>query len=180
MKDNFVVTENYLLVVDNSEIKEGDYFYRDSGVVSILTKELLEYYKSIKDNDTHTRYKIISHTPLNGAPYLNGVDRLPPNWRDNGEKHEYTEEDLIEILKLYSNHIQINFSPSATIQEPEEFIQSLQHPKYPIAFECEMFYRVKSGTIQEHKEGKVGYEYYERKTITNSDGRKEWVGKYIW
>ena len=62
----------------------------------------------------------------------------------------------------------------------DEIIKSLQQPKYPIAFECEMFYRVKSGTIQEHKEGKAGYEYYERKTITNSDGRKEWVGKYIW
>ena len=89
MKDNFVVTENYLLVVDESEIKEGAYFYRDSGVVSILTKELLEYYKSIKDNDTHTRYKIISHAPLNGAPYLAGVDVLPPTWGDGGEKlHE--------------------------------------------------------------------------------------------
>ena len=202
MKHNLIKTDNYLLVVDNSEIKEGDYFYRDSGVVSILTKELLEYYKSIKDNDTHTRYKIISHAPLNGAPYLDGVDRLPPNWRDNGEdvdklareeilynddkrewwkqgynksreKYKFTEEDA-RLLIMCSFLKGVDRGHYSTEIE-DRIIQSLQHhPKLPIAFECE------TERVFKHNEH-MEREYYDvPKTIINAGGRKEWVGKYIY
>jgi hypothetical protein len=71
-----------------------------------------------------------------------------------------------------------------TYQECEEFVseqlESPQQPKMPVGFECDMIYRVKSGTIQEHKEGKAGYEYYEPKTTTNSQGLTQWVGRYIY
>ncbi len=222
MKDNFVVTENYLLVVDDSEIKEGDYFYRDSGVVSILTKELLEYYKSIKDNDTHTRYKIISHTPLNGAPYFDGMDVLPPlplnqtkyikeyqqypdgthvciaysngDWfcdcglegNVEAEKNAdlildklnnlYTEEHLRKTIDMAREQHLVKYTDNDYEFEhtEDEIIKSLQQPKYPIAFECVDEY-VHDDTVPYPKT--LGTQ---PKTITNSDGRKEWVGKYIW
>jgi hypothetical protein len=51
-----------IYITNSEEIKEGDYVYRDSGIVFKITKELLEYYESIKDKDTHKRYKIILTT----------------------------------------------------------------------------------------------------------------------
>jgi hypothetical protein len=83
MKYKVIPTEKYILVVDDSEIKEGDFIYdldikriviADDLKVATSKASLCWYYK-----------KIISHTPLNGAPYIDGLDVLPPNWRDNGE-----------------------------------------------------------------------------------------------
>jgi hypothetical protein len=55
-------TNQNLYITSDEEIKEGDWGYRDSGIVFKMTKELLEYYISIKDTDTHKRYKIIITT----------------------------------------------------------------------------------------------------------------------
>ena len=210
MKHNLIKTDNYLLVVDDSEIKEGDYFYRDSGVVSILTKELLEYYKSIKDNDTHTRYKIISHAPLNGAPYLDGVDRLPPidngddveilipfpngnEYRDGKEigvwmkgwvegheegynkareKYKFTEKDARQLI-MYSFLKGVDRGHYSKEIE-DRIIQTIQQHKLPIAFECIDEY-VHDDTVPYPKT--LGTQ---SKTVVNSEGRTEWVGKYIY
>lgn len=59
---NSVVDSINIYITSDEEIKEGDWFYRDSGTVSILTKELLEYYESIKDKNIHKIYKIILTT----------------------------------------------------------------------------------------------------------------------
>jgi hypothetical protein len=52
----------HIYITSDEEIKEGDWVYRDSGIVFKMTQELLEYYESIKDKDTHKRYKIILTT----------------------------------------------------------------------------------------------------------------------
>ena len=229
MKHNLIKTDNYLLVVDDSEIKEGDYFYRDSGVVSILTKELLEYYKSIKDNDTHTRYKIISHAPLNGAPYLDGVDRLPPlplnqtkyikeyqqypdgthvciaysngDWfcdcglegNVEAEKNAdlildklnnlYMEEDLVKAI-AFGFGVCKKENRAPFVLEQIKFIQSLQQPKYPIAFECEMRTSWSKEVLLQMEaigDNPNNYPFVQcPKTIIDSEGRTEWVGKYIY
>jgi len=69
MTHKLIKTQNYLLVVDDSEIKEGDTIYEDmSGIFSPYEKgDVVENPK-----------KIIAHLPLNGAPILEGVDLLPP------------------------------------------------------------------------------------------------------
>jgi len=58
-----------------------------------------------------------------------------------------------------------------------EYIQSLQQPKHPIAFECVCI------TMNKGYTEKSDYPYQEveiPKTITNSQGQTEWVGKYIY
>jgi hypothetical protein len=51
-----------IYITSDEEIKEGDWVYRDSGVVFKMTEELLNYYESIKSKDIHKRYKIILTT----------------------------------------------------------------------------------------------------------------------
>jgi hypothetical protein len=74
MTHNIIKTENYLLVVDDTEIKVGDwvmeYQPNDSeGELHFINGE----YVLAKD----IQKKVISHLPLNNSPLLEGVDLLP-------------------------------------------------------------------------------------------------------
>lgn len=84
MTHKIIKTENYLLVVDDSEIKDGDYFYFKHGIVTKIYKaDDVEQKVSIEnfEHDRHFNYKeckcIVAHLPLNGSPILEGVDLLP-------------------------------------------------------------------------------------------------------
>jgi hypothetical protein len=72
MKHKIIKTENYLLIVDDSEIKEGNTYIR-------IDTELL--FSSLKGSNPHIveKYckKILAHLPLNNSPILDGVDLLP-------------------------------------------------------------------------------------------------------
>jgi hypothetical protein len=178
---NIIKTDNYLLSVSDEDIKEGDWFTDDNN-------SLRRSYKL-----SHVQFanpkKIISHLSLNNSPILEGVDLLPPledeveklvkeHWEDDKElnnpssfkagynkakeKYKYTEEDLRKVLtdkSLYELSV-------------DEIIQSLQQPKYPIGFECEMVTRV--------------FDVYPQtinhipKTTTNSQGQTVLEGKYIY
>jgi hypothetical protein len=70
MTHNIIKTKNYLLVVDDSEIKYDDHFIDEYKMLYMLKTESTEKYKSVK--------KVISHLPLNEAPILEGVPLLPP------------------------------------------------------------------------------------------------------
>ena len=211
MKRNLIKTDNYLLVVDDSDTRKGDWCY------AILSKQTFENINpNLKDND---KKKIISHAPLNGAPYLDPVDVLPPTWRDGGEedsveqlaeehaehqfkgisdrtsmfeckndfksgyqeareKYKFTEEDLRNAFYngwLYRGEQEYQY-PKAI----NEFIQSIQQHKLPIAFECETE-RVENNDVvfEDGSFNKPPYRYAP-KTIINSEGRTEWVGKYIY
>ena len=196
MKHNLIKTDNYLLVFDKlSEIKEGDWY-----------KTPLDIYSQFNGTEKlpiGTR-RVASHAPLNGAPYLDGVDVLPPTWRDSGEeesktnfaevfyrllkntyptfeewieaieyrkqsreKYKFTEEDMRKAI-IMSSLSTVDFIPDRC----DVIIQTIQQPKYPIAFECEMITRVYDVYPQRTE--------YKPKTIINSEGRTEWVGKYIY
>jgi hypothetical protein len=84
MTHNIIKTENYLLVVDDSKIKQNDFFYgvadgsikpfieiADEHTVEIVTWQLNVIGKS-------PNKKIAAHLPLNNAPILEGVPLLPP------------------------------------------------------------------------------------------------------
>jgi len=83
MKHNIIKTENYLLVVDDSKIKQNDFFYgvadgsikpfieiADENTVEIVTWQLNVIGKS-------PNKKIAAHLPLNNSPVLEGVPLLP-------------------------------------------------------------------------------------------------------
>jgi hypothetical protein len=85
MTHNIIKTDNYLLVVDDSEIKEGNYFFFKEGIVTKVYKSDSVEQKVSIENFEHDRVfnykkckKIIAHLPLNNSPALQGVDLLPP------------------------------------------------------------------------------------------------------
>jgi hypothetical protein len=192
MTHKLIKIANYLLVVDDSEIKEGDYTFQEaSNLIS-------------KYNNAYSK-KIIAHLPLNNSPILEGVDLLPPletvaerlalqevgGWVENEsdhyvysgfvsgynkakEKYKYTEDDMMKMYKLGSDRGAtyqklIFFEPNFHAESAElcnTLLQTTQQPKTPVGFKREMF-------------GYVNPEWNEfPKTITNSQGITQWVGVY--
>ena len=91
---NIIKTDNYLLIVSDEEIKEGDWFYN-----RILTQSIraVGVWSDKIDNlnSNLETFKIISHLPLNNSPILEGVDLLPP-LEDEVEKlaQKYVEDEV--------------------------------------------------------------------------------------
>lgn len=199
MKYNIIKTENYLLIVSDDEIKEGD---KCIAIGKTYNNTIVVYRKSPCPppfvSNLNILNKIIAHLPLNNADYLIGVDLLPPLedeariWARNQfscnpddyeecyyiglekgyntakEKYKYTENDLIKAADLY-----YEFKGKKSI---EDFIEELKQPKLPIAFECE----IEVCVFGNHTEYDSKLEdYVKPKTINNSEGKTEWVGKYI-
>jgi len=71
MTHKLIKHDNYLLVVDDSEIEENDYF------INIAQNEI--YKHNIINYNVSKEYlkKITAHLPLNSSPVLEGVDLLP-------------------------------------------------------------------------------------------------------
>jgi hypothetical protein len=195
MTHKLIHTPNYLLVVDDSEIKEGN--------KSLLNVEgfepmILTHHEPIEEG--YEGKKIIAHLPLNNSPILEGVDLLPPFEQEDDvdelakeygesignkdgtsafdykrgynkakEKYKYTEEDIRMAVRDGSVMGEVDD------EEYEEYvkwiIQSLSQPKMPVVFECEE--KVSSDSMY------VNHVIYETKTITTSKGNTQWVGKYI-
>ena len=229
MKREIIKTDNYLLVVDDdSDIKVHGYYLRYSTKVLRCTDMKWVFNDALNKNEIiitsdssgdpydrskHFLKKIISHLPLNGAPYLDGVDRLPPSWRDSGdkddveqlaeehaehqfkgisdrtsmfeckndfksgyqearEKYKFTEEDMRKAI-IMSSLSTVDFIPDRC----DVIIQTIQQPKYPIAFECEVELVFYPANMPKEGEERPPYR---PKIIINSEGRTEWVGKYIY
>lgn len=186
-------TQDYLLVVNDSEIKEGDYVHENiSGVYGPIDRD------SIVENPQ----KIIAHLPLNDSPILIGVDLLPPleqtrydfakmfydilkathptfdewilakEYNKAKEKYKYTEEDMRKAIFLYARWI-TGGMPSLRVAKTaeerlEQIFQSLSQPKMPVAFECDV------------KSYEQEYLMPIREVrITTPEGHTQWVGKYI-
>jgi hypothetical protein len=195
MRHQIIETENYLLVVDDSEIKVSDWTYNPmKGLVFISSLGLMISVNSFTK-------KIIAHLPLNGAPGLEGVDLLPPiedveqlaNIFSNGfqlhlkletvkalregfilgynkakDKYKYTEGDM---RKAYEAAF-VEAKKGCAIPYFDLYIQSIH--QYPKAFQCEMEYKFPNGR-----------EYIQPTPdlipkTTTINGHIVWVGKYIY
>jgi hypothetical protein len=93
MTHSIIKTDSYLLVVDDSDIRKGDWYLRynqfhmkctelKTSFNEALNKEEI-IIKSEGCGDPYERSKdfikkIIAHLPLNNSPVLQGVDLLPP------------------------------------------------------------------------------------------------------
>jgi len=189
MKYNIIKTDNYLLIGSDDEIRRGlfycvrtKYIFQDEGE---------DIHCCMGD------IRIIAHLPLNNSPVLQGVDLLPPledeveklaeefkssykkvgvtdyevssfivGYNKAKEKYKYTEED---VINAYRNGVQSRYSRTGEAVLEHTFIQSLNLPKMPNAFECEI---------------KCFEEEYRKPlrqvSITTPKGHTQWVGKYIY
>jgi hypothetical protein len=212
MTHNIIKTENYLLIVDDSEIKEGKTLLSREGIIH--TNIGWNYGDKV----------IIAHLPLNGAPVLEGVPLLPPledevgelaqkyvedevkpdieprgynqdlrigiyggsvtgfiySYNKAKEKYKYTEFDIIKAFEYGWNQRHYGIiDENELLKIQKRFIQSLQQPKMPVAFECEVE-RIYPNPQTISKEYDFDDILIERKTTTNPQGQTVLVGKYIY
>jgi hypothetical protein len=192
MKHELIKTEDYLLVVGDKEIEKYDWVFHPT------YKSIYQWIENAKIKfDRIDAKKIIAHLPLDVAPYLDGVDVLPLldesfegmmqsivsnddaskegfilGWHLCKRTYKYTEEDLIKAIDMATT---CKHEGTLLFFNANEIIQYLQQSKIPKYFEVETI------TMNEGYTDKSDYPYQEvgiPKTITNSEGRTEWVGKY--
>ena len=203
MKHELIKTDDYLLVVSNEEIRE------QSGNDTIFNKNINKITAGIYQDDDN-QFKVLAHLPLNGSPYLDGVDVLPgieydlhiydaigyagaeghpdphafserqigllhgyvEGFEKAKETYKYTEEDLRKAIDMATT---CKHEGTLLFFNANEIMQSLNQPKLPIFFECQMI------TVKSYKDkmGNVRSEKTFQGTFTNSEGRTEWVGKYL-
>jgi len=199
MKNEIIYTDDYALIVSDEEIKEGYYFY---SVRKLIEKAIINYSK----NEHYG--VIIAHRPLTDAPILEGVPLLPEFSQEDDvvelalrtypfgnsernalitgynkakETYKYTEEDLRKAIDMATTR---RHEDTVLFFRSDEIIQSLQQPKRPKYFECEMEPKYKHiGAVKGiYGSGfrKQNLMYGLPKTITNSQGQKELVGSYIY
>ena len=201
MKNEIIYTEDCALIVSEltSPGKEGQVF---------LTKENIIH--TVVGWNYGDRL-IIGHRPFTDAAILEGVPLLPEFSQEDDvvelalrtypfgnsernalitgynkakETYKYTEDDLIAVWNIAFEE---GVSLDDEINDPVSFkdvIQSLQQPKRPKYFECEMEPKYKHiGAVKGiYGSGfrKQNLMYGLPKTITNSQGQKELVGSYIY
>jgi hypothetical protein len=94
------------------------------------------------------------------------------------ETYKYTEEDLMNLVQkgheIYNEGLGV--ATDAKKQKLINFIQSLQQPKRPKYFECEMT----QYTVGEMSLMPLGTINQKQKTITNPQGQTELVGEYTY
>jgi hypothetical protein len=209
MKYEIIYTEDCALIVSDEEIKPGDFNVpSDCNKSSDISRTSEEDLVVVNDKFNGYK-KIIGHRPFTNAAILEGVPMLPQfskeksvvsiaeeillshpdfkaegfseyqNGRFNGiidgfnkakETYKFTEEDLetamLKISEYLLESIENNKVPNSG-EKVDEIIQSLQQPKLPKYFQIEMLCYV-NPEFNEYP-----------KTITNSEGQTELIGKYL-
>lgn len=180
MKKELIKTENYLLVVDDSEIKQGDWFLEKAGRLGPI------YFNEGKVN-FHMK-KIIAHLPLNDAPILEGVPLLPPLEVED----DYVYEDGYNVL---SHRRGYDKAREKCIKEIDKQISDFKHDLKEststfVKQNCEgaifglmrlkkSLSQTKTPTHFEFEMERADAPYYVIKTTINSQGQEVAFGKYI-
>ena len=180
MKHNIIKTENYLVVVDDSEIKEGDYGF--------ITSAVMSYDAMLKEWNQPLGSKITAHLPLNNSPVLEGVDLLPPLEQEDG------------VEKLVNNYVQELIECKSVKESERTWISAICHQsitkvkekykftekdiKTPTHFEFEMEKQFEyRETTNNSITGFTSLPYptneVKPRTTTNSQGQTQLVGRYI-
>ena len=203
MRYDIIKTEKYLLISDDSEIKG---YYYDEYIKKVRHSGEAEYAENSITKNIVAHLPLNGAPILDGVPVLPSIskeddvqklaDEASQKFKRNDElddlilgvsansfeegynkakeKYKYTEEDLSKawtagaVFRAFGD---LEFSFENWFANYKE---SLQQPKLPIGFECE------TERVFKHNEHMEREFYHVPKTITNSEGRVEWVGKYIW
>jgi hypothetical protein len=207
MKNEIIYTDDYALIVSDEHITDvrphkGKYHLEDGLTINKFPDYL---------TDLGACKLIIAHRPLGDAPILGGVPLLTEFSKEDDvaelalrtypfgnsernalitgynkakETYKYTEDDLTAVWNIAFNE---GMSLDDEINDPVSFkdvIKSLQQPKRPKYFECEMEPKYKHiGAVKGiYGSGfrKQNLMYGLPKTITNPQGQTELVGSYTY
>jgi len=208
MTHQIIKTDNYLLVVE-AGIKEGERGLSINNAVYTHAPHLGEDY----GNQIIYHLPLNNAPTLEGVPLLPPLeddvelayqkelltDNQDKNWVGYGkgingvskerwksiyskakEEYKYTEEDVRKAIEMARELDGLHFKNGAAYK----IIQSLQQPKYPVSFECEMEFIDNHDFMDFEEEATTlpgSIESTEQpKTITNSQGLTQVVGKYIY
>jgi hypothetical protein len=166
MTHKLIHTPDYLLVVDDSEIKFKDRYFNEEDGIGLWQDAIPAYHKL-------NSKKIIAHLPLNNSPILTGVALLPPleqeddverlikieqeasykqgkgtiSWYEQEKRKEYYNKakekySLSNIIDLYIEETRCGMDmwskeENEVMTTIGKIIQSLSQPKMPVGFECE-------------------------------------------
>jgi len=207
MTHKLIKTDNYLLVVDDSGIEVGDYYWNKEYPSQV--------YKRHHYNTSSDYKKIIAHLPLNGSPILEGVDLLPPYHQQDGlddavirfkeswiklgvtdfelsafsegynkarEKYKYTEKDMVMAIDM-ARDVDVKDGLTDYKYSIKDILE--YHSDYPIDFECSTEWVNSKGKKSEDFTDVALYDESTKqfdailipKTITTAQG-VQWVGKY--
>lgn len=205
MKHTLIKTEDYLLVVSDEPITLDTKWYYDTHLKDVrstggaqygensITKKVLAHLPLNDaghlagldvlpeiDYDLHIN-DAIGYAGSEGHPdphafsekqigllhgYVEGFEKAK-------ETYKYTEEDLRKAIE---------FGRGMELWKEEEqvdkFIQALNQPKLPVAFECYVD-NILSHNADAGADALVNPNFGKPKTFTNSEGRTEWFGKYL-
>jgi hypothetical protein len=174
MKYNVIKTENYLLVVDESQITVDDWTYNPFSDCPISVGDIEDDMLYI-----NTEYsKIIAHLPLNNSPILDNIDLLPNYYEVECNNCDWygNENDLKVYNDLSDNDIShdIEYYKGCPNCSTTDYIIA----NNSISFECKMVAET-SNIVDSY--GNLGFNYLGNTILktTNSNGKKVWVGRYI-
>jgi hypothetical protein len=205
MMHEIIYTEHYALIVSDEEIKEDVWFYSPSlnrvqincnsdGCKKVIAHRpledakilegvpLLPEFEKVEDVEDLALAYSSSKGNINPEGYSDRQVGLLHGFIDGYNKSKETYNlTLTKLLDLYIEETGYGMDmwskeENQTMSIIAKIIQSLQQPKRPKYFECETI------TMNKGYTDKSDYPYQEceiPKTITNSQGKTELVGSYI-
>ena len=200
MTHSIIKTDNYLLIGSDDDIRRGLFYcvrrkniFQDEGedihccmgdirIIAHLplnnspVLEGIDLLPALEDGveklaeEFKSSYKKVGVTDYEVSSFIVGYNKAK-------EKYKYTEEDLREALFEVLNTSKEECCATHTKDSiVRRVIKSLQQPKIPDAFECEMVTMNKGYT----EESDYPYQQCDiPKITTNSQGLTQWVGSYI-
>jgi hypothetical protein len=130
------INKDHYVIVDNSEIKEGDWIIDIKDPLSprqIKTKHLLEDLFDSEKKITHSTKPLEDGTTIHGIEHKRwvhikyiGLSEVKELFSEINVKKKYTEEDINKIRQILVEGAITNMSCSSAVVELDKYIQSLQ------------------------------------------------------
>ena len=193
---------NYLVVVSNEQLKHKDFYITDGKQINYcntLNPKRNNHYRKIIAHlplngeeyldgvdvlpnievDVNNLAKNNCKKLMNGGVNGTWVNGFTDGYNEAKQTYKYTEDDLVLFARKFTSIKKGQF-----FEGLRDLLNEFQQPILPIAFECEMFQPTCNcschlpHTRVIHFKACCNYEPIIQ-TITNTEGRTQWVGTCI-